>query len=153
MGNFKSRWLDWEPEIPNYRTDNADKSPSVSAVSSIPKDSAPESTDLTDVIPARDGTPLEQLAYEVRDKKLISERRTKAVELQTFLSDNVDEHMNTEPFGLPKWISAIEEFNVVERGHLREVFHYTGCIHDSGRCPDDAQVVCTTCEDHTHPYD
>jgi hypothetical protein len=151
MVNFKSRWLDWEPEIPNYRTDNADKSPSVSAVSAIAKDSAPESTDLTDVIPARDGTPLEQLAYEVRDKKLILERRTKAVELQTFLSDHVDEHMNTEPFGLPKWISAIEEFNVVERGHLREVFHYTGCIHDSGRCPDDAQVVCTTCEDHTHP--
>ena len=56
---------------------------SVSISTSLPKDSAPESTDLTDVIPARDGTPLEQLAYEVRDKKLISERRTKAVELQT----------------------------------------------------------------------
>lgn len=105
------------------------------------------------LIPKRDGTPLQRLAYEVRDKKLISERRTNAVELQTFLSDHVDEHMNTEPFGLPEWISAIEEFNVVERGHLREVFHYTGCIHDSGRCPDDAQVVCTTCEDHTQPYD
>ena len=83
MVSFKSRWLDWKPEIPNYRTDNADKSPSVSAVSSIPKDSAPESTDLTEVIPARDGTPLEQLAYEVRDKKLISERRTKAVEISS----------------------------------------------------------------------
>ncbi|MDA1280775.1 MAG: hypothetical protein O3B95_12200 [Chloroflexi bacterium] len=51
--------------------------------------------------PKRDGTPLQRLAYEARDKRLISERRAKAVELQTFLSDHVDEHMNTEPTVCP----------------------------------------------------
>ena len=151
MVNFKSRWLDWEPETPNYRTDNADKSPSVSAVSSVSKDSAPETPDLTDLIPVRNGTFLQRLAYQIRDERLIARCRSKAVELQTWLTARFDEHMTTEPLGTPEWISALAEFDMVERGQLRGVFHYAGCIHDGGRCPDDVPVVCTACEGPSSP--
>ncbi len=146
MDNFKSRWLDWEPETPNYRTDSTDKSPSVSIVSAVSKDSSPETPDLTDMIPARDGTPLQRLAYKARDNQLIAECRGKAVELQAWLAAHCDEHMKTEPLGLPEWISALAEFDVIERGRLRNVLHYVGCIHDRGLCPKDAPVSCAACE-------
>jgi hypothetical protein len=140
--------MEWTPETPRKGTDNADKSTSVSAVSAVSKDSAPETPDLTDVIPVREGTPLQQLAYEARDKRLIAECRSKAVEVQTWLTAHVDEHMTTEPLGMPEWISGLAEFDMAERGQLRGVFRYTSCIHDSGQCPGDAPVVCTACEDH-----
>lgn len=98
--------------------------------------------------PKRDGSPLQRLAYQIRDKRLIAECRSKAVGLQTWLMVHCDEHMATEPFGMPEWISALAEFDIIERGHLRAVFHYSGCIHDSGQCPDDAPVNCTACEGH-----
>ncbi len=44
MSAFQSQWLDWEPtETPDQRTDKADKSPSVSSVSSSPGQIQPES--------------------------------------------------------------------------------------------------------------
>lgn len=94
----------------------------------------------------RDGTVLQRRAYEARDTRLIAECRGKAATLQAWLMTNFDEHMATEPVGLPKWISALAEFGIVERGQLRNVFHYVGCIHDSGSCPDEAPVCCTACE-------
>ena len=112
---------------------------------SLSKDISPEQPDLTGVIPVRNGSPLEQLAYEVRDTRLIAVCRGKAVELQTWLVARFDEHMTTE-LGLPEWISTLAEFDIVERGQLRGVFHYAGCIHDSGSCPDDAPVYCSACE-------
>jgi hypothetical protein len=146
MVSFKSRWMDWTPETSRKGTDNADKSTSVSPVSAVSKDSAPESPDLTDVIPVRDGTLLQRLAYEVRDKRLIADCRSKAVELQIWLTEHCDEHMVTEPFGMPEWIMAMVEFDIVERGQLRAVLHHTGCIHDHGECPDTAPLVCSACE-------
>jgi hypothetical protein len=139
MDNFKSRWLDWKPKT---------------GISEVSKDASPT--------PSKSNTP--RYVTDRTDKSpsvsfvspMVGHISSETPDLKDVVlthDGTDDEHMNTEPFGLPKWISAIEEFNVVERGHLREVFHYTGCIHDSGRCPDDAQVVCTNCEDHTHPYD
>ena len=98
--------------------------------------------------PKRDGTPLQRLAYEARDKRLIVECRSKAIEVQAWLTTHFEEHMTTEPLGMPEWISALAEFDIVERGQLRGVFHYASCIHDSDQCPDDAPVVCTACEGH-----
>jgi hypothetical protein len=146
MDSFKSRWLDWEPETPNYRTDNADKSPSVSAVTAVSKDSATETPDLTVVIPISDGMPPQRLAYQARDNRLMGECRGKAVKLQAWLADHTDEHMRTEPFGMPEWISAMAEFDYVERNQLRSRFQFQGCIHGDKSCPDDAPVNCTACE-------
>jgi hypothetical protein len=120
--------------------------PSVGFVSAIVGHISSETPDLTDVIPKRDGTALERLAYEVRDARLIAECRAKAVEVQAWLTTHCDEHMKTEPFGLPEWAGVMAEFDVIERGHLRNVFHYVGCIHDSGSCPVEAPVNCTACE-------
>jgi hypothetical protein len=96
--------------------------------------------------PKRDGTPLQQLAYKARDKRLIAECRSKAVEVQTWLTAHVDEHMMTEPLGMPEWASAMTEFDFIERGQLRNTFHYQGCIHGDESCPDEAPVNCTACE-------
>jgi hypothetical protein len=96
--------------------------------------------------PKRDGSPLQRFAYQIREKRLIAECRDKAVELQTWLTTHCDEHMATEPFGMPEWISTLAGFDIVERGHLRGVFHYAGCIHQGGHCPDDAPVDCSGCE-------
>ena len=141
---------------PNSATDNADSAVQtdsiVSAVSStsghIPPESEIQNPDLTDVIPRRDGSDLERLAYEVRDTRLIAQCRDKAVELQGWLTDNCDEHMATEPFGSPKWVAALAEFLVIEDGQLRNVLHFEGCIHDRGFCPTEAPVSCSACEDH-----
>ena len=77
----------------------------------------------------------------------VDECRSKAVALQTWLSVHVDEHMSAEPFGMPEWVSALVEFDFVERRQLRDVFQYVGCFHEIGRCPEDAPVNCTACED------
>lgn len=175
MGNFTNRWSDWTPETddskeipsdtpdviltghggkadsqesntPRYATDKTDRRAFDGSVGSIGKGIPPEPPDLPDVVPSRDGTQLAQLAYEVRDARLIAECRSKAVELQVWLATHFDRHMGSEPFGLPEWISALAEFNVIERGHLRGVFHYAGCIHEHGSCPDEAPVCCTACE-------
>ena len=138
---------------PNSATDNADSAVQtdsiVSAVSStsghIPPESEIQNPDLTDVIPRRDGSDLERLAYEVRDTRLIAQCRGKAVELQGWLTDNCDEHMDTEPFGSPEWIASMAEFGVVETS-LRSVFYFEGCIHDEGSCPIEAPANCSTCE-------
>ena len=156
MTSLEDRWSDWTPgtpvsesNTPKNRTDKTDKipipPPSDPFDGSLSKDISPEQPDLTGVIPVRNGSPLEQLAYEVRDTRLIAECRGKAVELQTWLVARFDEHMTTE-LGLPEWISTLAEFDIVERGQLRGVFHYAGCIHDSGSCPDDAPVCCSACE-------
>jgi hypothetical protein len=148
--SFKSRWMDWEPETPKYETDKTDKRGGKGAfggfVSSIVGDISPETADLTDVIPVREGTPLQRLAYEARDKQLFVECRSRAVELQAWLTAHFDEHMTTEPLGMPEWISAMAEFDIVERGQLRGVFHYQGCIHGGEGCPHEVPVNCTACE-------
>jgi hypothetical protein len=103
-------------------------------------------SDLIELLtPKRDGTDLQQLAYEVRDARLVAECRGKAVELQTWLTGHLDEHMATE-FGSPKWISTLAQFNCIERGRLRNVLHYDGCIHDGGSCPTEAPSNCCACE-------
>ena len=94
----------------------------------------------------RDGTVLQRKAYEARDTRLVAECRNKAVELQAWPTAHFEEHMTTEPLGMPEWISALAEFDMVERGQLRGVFHHVGCIHDGGQCPSDAPVACTACE-------
>jgi hypothetical protein len=98
--------------------------------------------------PSRDGTDLQRLAYDIRETQLVAMCRAKAVELQVWLTAHFDEHMSTDPLGLPEWMSSLAEFLVIDRGQLRNVFHYVGCIHDSGSCPDDAPVNCTACESH-----
>ena len=151
MVSFKSRWMDWEPETPKYGTAKTDKRGGKGAfggfVSSIVGDISPETPDLTGVIPVREGTLLQRLAYEARDKRLIAECRSKAVELQAWLAARFDRHMKTD-LGLPEWLSALIDFDIVERGHLRGIFRYPGCIHYGGQCPDDAPVVCSACEGH-----
>ena len=104
-----------------------------------------ENPDLTDVIPRRDGTALERLAYEIRDTRLIAQCRAKAVELQAWLTAHCDEHMKSDYPGLPEWIANMAEFDVIERGQLRELFGFTGCIHDTGSCPVEAPVNCDGC--------
>ena len=110
-------------------------------------------TDLLAVLaqPNRDGSPLERLVYEIRDARLIAEQRRRAIQLQTWLTDNLDKHLSAEPSGLPSWLANLTEFDIVERGHLREVFHYQGCIHESGHCPAGAAVSCTNCETNGEP--
>ena len=109
---------------------------------SIPADEP----DLTDVIPDRNGTDLQRLAYDVRDARLIAECRATAIELPTWLPEHLDEHMKTEPIGLPTWINALAQFGLIERGRLRNVLHYVGCIHETGWCRAEAPVCCTACE-------
>ncbi len=65
--------------------------------------------------PKRDGTPLQWIAYEARDKRFIAHLRARLVGLQTWLTVHCDEHRTTEPFGMPEWISALAEFDFVER--------------------------------------
>ena len=105
-------------------------------------------TDLIAVLaqPKRDGSPLERLVYQIRDERLIAEQRRRAIQLQTWLTDNIDAHLSAEPSGLPSWLANLTEFDIVERGHLRELFGHQGCIHKSGHCPPDAAVCCTACE-------
>ena len=145
MPSFRSRWLDWTPETSKESPDKPDRRAFGGNVGSIPTVSPPETPDLSGVVPVRDGTPLQQAAYRARDERLIAERKSKAIELQAWLTDHLDEHMSAEPSGLPEWMSAWAEFDVVERGHLRNVFHFTGCIHAGGRCPTNAPVCCTHC--------
>lgn len=138
-----------ESNTPKNRGSKSSESPSgtfaTSLVESIPSDTP----DLTDVIPKSDGTELEQLAYEVRDTKQIADYRKQAVDLQKWLIDHEPEHMSTEPYGSSEWISNMELFNVTERGHLREVLHFVGCIHETGFCSSKAPVSCTSCEGST----
>jgi hypothetical protein len=101
---------------------------------------------IENLTPKRDGTPLQQQAYKARNEQFIAECRKRAVTLQNWLDDHVDEHMNTEPFGMPEWVRKLTEFDFIERGRLREVFHYSGCIHEIGQCSEDSQVNCTACE-------
>ena len=89
---------------------------------------------------------LDRLSYKARDKRLIVECRKKAAELQAWLTAHCDEHMNTEPVGMPEWISALAEFDIVERGQLSGRFSLRKLLHDNGQCPDDAPVVCSACE-------
>jgi len=106
-------------------------------------------TDLIELLtPSRNGTELQQLAYDVRDARLIAECRARAVELQAWLTAHADEHLKTVPLGLPEWVGVMVEFNVIERGQLRNVFHYEGCIHGDKGCPQEAPVNCTACEGH-----
>ena len=155
MPEFKSKW--WTPETttsesntPKDGTDKTDKRAFVGNVSAFPKDIPSESPDpepdLMGVIPRRDGSDLERLAYEVRDTRLIAKCRGKAVELQGWLTAHFDEHMATYPFGLPEWISTLIEFNFVERDQLRSAYRYQGCIHGDNGCPDEVPVNCGTCE-------
>ena len=92
------------------------------------------------------GTHIQQLVRESRSKRLLEECRSKAVNLQVWLTDHTVEHMRTEPFGMPEWISAMAEFDYVERNQLRRRFQYQGCIHGDKGCPDEAPVNCTACE-------
>ena len=96
----------------------------------------------------RDGTPLQRIAYEAQDKRPVADLWAKFVELQTWLTVHCDEHMTAEPFGMPEWISALMEFDFVERGQLPGIFHYAGWFHDGGQCPDDVPVCRTACEGH-----
>jgi hypothetical protein len=98
--------------------------------------------------PESDRKSVQQLVHETRNKRLAAECRSKAVKLQAWLTDHTDEHMRTEPFGMPEWISAMAEFDYVERNQLRHRFQYQGCIHDEGSCPVEAPVSCTACEAH-----
>jgi len=94
----------------------------------------------------RAGTPIRQLVHETQSKRFVAECRSKAVKLLAWLTDHTDEHMRTEPFGMPEWISAMAEFDYVERNQLRRRFQYQGCIHGDEGCPDEAPVNCTACE-------
>lgn len=98
------------------------------------------------LIPKRDGTPLQRIAYEARDKRFISDLRARLVGLRTWLTVHFDEHMTAEPFGMPEWISALTEFDLVERAQFRGIFHYAGWLHNGGRCSGDVPVCCTACE-------
>jgi hypothetical protein len=95
-----------------------------------------------------DKSSVQQVVHETQSKRLVAECRSKAVKLQTWLTDHTDEHMRTEPFGMPEWISALAEFDYVERNQLRRRFQFQGCIHGGKSCPDEAPVSCTACEGH-----
>jgi hypothetical protein len=66
---FKSKWTDWTPETPKEPPDKPDTKAIVGAVGSIPAGSQPETPDLSGVVPTRNGSPLQQWAYQVRDER------------------------------------------------------------------------------------
>ena len=151
MPEFKSKW--WTPETttsesntPKDGTDKTDKRAFVSNVSAFPKDIPSGTGDLSDSVSTADGVSLADLASEVHSTRLIAQCRAKAVEVQAWLIEHFDQHMDTLPYGSPEWIAAMAEFGVIEGGQLRNNLGYIGCIHTTGSCPAEAPVNCTACE-------
>ncbi|MCH8112251.1 MAG: hypothetical protein IH905_09930 [Proteobacteria bacterium] len=74
--------------------------------------------------------------------------RQRVIILQAWLTENLDQHLASQPPGDSEWLVKLVEFDVLERGHLRNVYHDKQCIHGEGRrCPKDTPVCCTPCEE------